>query len=252
MRPCVRDAFVPFTISFEGGYITWMFPDVEGKVSTGFGLLLEPVALAIGLPWRRVDGTLASRTEIVADWMNVKNYPNAARLGYKSVEHVARLRLDREGLYQAFQGKLMHNDAYLQHRFPGFAEWPADAQLGCHSMAWACGPAAWDASNPVGFPKMGRALMALDFAAAAAECHMNEWDAGVFNPGLVPRNKANLVLFKNAATVMAGGLDQDVLHWPTELSEEPTDPGFAIVYSLPPPLESPELDEPDDEPPKAA
>ena len=38
---------------------------------------------------------------------------------------------------------------------------------------------------------------------------MNEWDQGVFNAGLVPRNTANLILFRNAATVRAGGMDPD-------------------------------------------
>lgn len=264
MRDSVREAFVPFTVAFEGGYIGWMFPDVEGKVSTGFGLLLEPVAMALALPWRRPDGSLASRKEIIADWSNVKNHPNAARLGHKSVEHIARLRLDREGLYQAFQGKLGHHDEYLRHRFQDFAEWPADAQLGAHSMAWACGPAAWDASNQVGFPKMAAALAVQDFSRACAECHMNEWDNGVFNAGLVPRNAANKVLFRNAATVVAGGMDPDLLRWPVELSEEVTEPNLVPsrrppvvadwpnVLALPDPLplESTELD--DDAPPRSS
>ncbi len=245
MRDVVRAAFVPFTVGFEGGYIGWMFPDVEGRVSTGFGLLLEPLALALGLPWRRADGSLASREEIVADWNNVKNHPHAARLGHRSVEKVARLRLDNDGLYQAFQGKLGGHDIYIRNRFPDFEEWPSDAQLGMHSMAWAAGAGAWDAGNPVGFPKMAAALRTRDFAEAAAESHMNEWDAGVFNPGLVPRNKANRVLFRNAAHAP----DPAVLYYPRDLAAEPdTEPEVrldlldsepliegGIVYAIPDP-----------------
>lgn len=258
MRDAVRDAFVDFTIKLEGGFITWMFPDIEGAVSTGFGLLLEPVAMALALPWKRADGTLASREEVVADWARVRVYPDAARLGHKSVEKVARLRLDRDGLYAAFHGKLRHNDDYLRYRFPDFESWPADAQLATHSMAWACGPA-------FNFPKMAFGLRSRDFSLAAAECHMDEWDDGVFNAGLVPRNKANLVLYRNAAIVQAGGMDPEPLHYPAELSEEVTKPvevpsrrpptvaDWPIVYGIPPlkppPLESPELD---DEPPDEA
>jgi hypothetical protein len=234
VKACVREAFVPFTVAFEGGYIGWMFPDVEGKVSTGFGLLLEPVALALALPWRRRDGSLASREEIVADWLRVKNYPDAPRLGHKSVEHVAQLRLDNAGLEQAFQGKLNLHDSIIRDRFPAFEEWPADAQLATHSMAWACGAGAWDPSNPNGFPKMAAALERGDFSGAAVECHMNEWDAGVFNAGLVPRNVANKTLFFNASRAK----DPDILYWPRDLLGEPDtipEVRLDLLESEPPP-----------------
>ncbi len=236
MRDRVREEFVPFTIALEGGFITWMFPDIEGKVSTGFGLLLEPVAMALALPWLRADGELASREEIVADWATVKNYPGAARNGHKSVEKIARLRLDRNGLYEAFQGKMNQHDAYLRRRFPEFEEWPSDAQLGLHSMAWACGAGAWDAGNPVGFPKMAKALLVRDFLGAADESHMNEWDDGVYNAGLVPRNKANKLLFRNAAYAV----DPAELYYPRDLGAEPdTQPEIRldlVESERPPPL----------------
>ncbi len=232
MRDVVRAAFVDLTIGFEGGYIGWMFCDIEGKVSTGFGLLLEPVAIAIGLPWRRADGSLASREEIV------QAFPNAARLGHRSVEHVAKLRLDNVGLYQAFQGKLGQHDVYLRHRFPDFESWPSDAQLGAHSMAWACGAGAWDAGNPVGFPRMAAALERGDFLGASEQSHMNEWDNGVHNPGLVPRNKANRVLFRNASSAT----DPAVLYYPRDLALEFVDPApdrplldGGPVYAIPDP-----------------
>ncbi len=221
MKQVVRDAFVPLTVGFEGGYIGWLFPDIEGKVSTGFGLLMEPVSIALALPWRRADGSLASHDEVVADWHAVKSHTNAARLGHRSVERVAKLRLDRAGLDQAFDSKLAQHDAFIRRRFADFEDWCADAQLAIHSQAWACGPAAWSPGTPHGFPKMGAALDRRDWAGALAECHMNEWDDGVFNAGLVPRNKANKVMLANAARVDADGLDPDALYWPRNLAAEP-------------------------------
>ena len=44
----------------------------------------------------------------------------------------------------------------------------------------------------------------------AQECLLNA--AG--NPGLVPRNAANMLLFCNAAEVVRLGLPRDVLCWP--------------------------------------
>lgn len=245
MKDSVRKAFVPFTVAFEGGYIGWMFPDVKGLVSTGFGLLLDPVAMALTLPWKRADGTLASREEIVEDFNAVKNYPNAARLGHKSVEHVAKLRLDNDGLEHAFQGKLNQMESYLKKRFLDFEEWPADAQLATLSMAWACGPA-------FRFPKLEAALWLREFDTAAIECFMPEEKT---IGGLRPRNAANRILYQNAAIVQAEMCPDD-LYWPCDLTTigvdptkadtEPAPPSFPIIHPRVP------LGGPDDEPPEAA
>lgn len=214
MRVTVRAAFVPFTVAFEGGYITWMFPDVKGLVSTGFGLLLDPVAMALGMPWKRADGSLATREEIVADWANVKNHPNAARLGHLSVKNVAKLRLDNDGLFAAFQGKLNQNETVLRAGFPEWDEWGADAQLATLSMAWACGPAFYSPKAGRNYwPKLTAALREKDFRTAAVECFMNE---EARNPGIIPRNSANRILYENAAVAL-GTLDPDVLFYPVAL-----------------------------------
>lgn len=211
MRAAAREAFVPMTVAFEGGWsINWMFPDVKGLVSTGYGLLLDPVALALGLPWRRDDGALASREEIVADWARVKNYPDAARLGHLSVKGVARLRLDREGMEQAFTGKILQNEAILRRYFSDYDNWCADAQLAVHSMAWAVGPAFPDA----GWPKLTKALRARDWTMASVECFLPEERT---ISGLRPRNKANKTLFLNAAAVEQQGMNPEALFYPRDL-----------------------------------
>jgi hypothetical protein len=74
--------------------------------------------------------------------------------------------------------------------FHCFDEWPADVQLGIHSMAWAMG-----AGFMRKFPKFTDACKACDWKRAAVECRMNT----VNNPGLVPRNVANKKLFLTAA-----------------------------------------------------
>ncbi len=215
MRDVVREAFVPLTIAFEGGYIGWMFPDVKGLVSTGFGLLLDPVAMALGLPWRRSDGSLATREEVVADFYNVKNHPNAARLGHKSVEKVAKLRLDREGLFQAFQGKLNSNERVLRKGFPNYDEWPADAELAIHSQSWAVGPAFYNPGAGRNYwPRLTAAIREKDWRLAATECFLKEEKT---ISGLRPRNRANALLFNNAA-IVAAMLDPDKLYYPTDLN----------------------------------
>jgi hypothetical protein len=251
VREVVRRAFVPLTASFEGSYITWLFQDIKGLVSTGFGLLLDPVGLALGLPWRRQDGSLASREDVVADWARVKNLPNGARLGHLGAKGVAQLRLDKDGLYAAFQGKMYQMEMTLRAGFPEWDEWPADAQLGTMSLAWAVGPAFYlPTAGRNHFPKLTAALRARDFRTAADECFLNEEKE---NPGIIPRNRANKVLFLNASIAQTLELDPDILYYPTDIASEPpgpddvTLPGVVVTFPSAPP--SPLGD---DEPPDAA
>lgn len=210
MKEAAREAFIPMTVAFEGGYINWMFPDVKGLVSTGFGLMLEPIQSALALPWKRADGSPASPQEIVDDWNRVKNYPDAARLGHRSVEHVAQLRLTNEGIDHAVSVKIAQNESYLRQGFPQWDSWPADAQLGALSMAWAVGPAFWQS----GWPKLTAALRAQDFRTAALECFLPEEKT---IGGLRPRNRANRILFTNAAMVKEQGLNPEALYYPKDL-----------------------------------
>lgn len=258
MRDVVREAFVPLTVNFEGGYIDWMFPDVKKLISTGFGLLLDPVSLAIGLPWRRTDGELASREEIASEWSRLKNYvdanPGSELRSYKTFAGLTTLRLGREGLYQAFQGKMNQNEKVLRNGFPEWDSWPADAQLGVMSMAWACGPAFYLPSAGRNYwPKLTAALRASDFRIAAIECFMNEENR---NPGIIPRNRANKTLFGNAAVAHELQLDPEVLYYPTDINADPVDrdaitkPGDVRVVDWP--IVHPKVDLGDDEPPPAA
>ena len=80
-----------------------------------------------------------------------------------------------------------------KNHFPGWRDFPADAQLGICSMAWACGP---------GFPAI--------FKNFAGFANKNDWvnaakcakirEAG--NPGIKPRNEKNQKCFANAVVVV--------------------------------------------------
>lgn len=220
MRAAAREAFVPLTVSFEGGYIVHMFPDVKKLISTGFGLLLDPVDLALELDWLRPDGTTATKAEVAAQWASLQNFvennPGCEFWSYRRFESKTTLRLSRLGLDQAFKRKIATNLATLLTGFPDFETWSADAQLGAMSMAWAVGAGYW--SPKAGkryFPKLTAALRTRDYETAAEECFMDEEDE---NPGIIPRNAANKVLFGNAGIVERTGLDPAVLYYPRDLS----------------------------------
>lgn len=202
MRPTVRAAFLTFTSPLEG-VVPFCYLDVKGLVTIAVGNLIDPVDLALGLPFLRKDGKPASRGEVLAEWKAIKARRDLAPRGGMAFEKIATLHLSPEGIERVVLGKLADVDARLARRFPQYETWPADAQLGVLSMAWACGA-------HFHFPLFEAAVRALDFTTAAVECRMNEQG----NPGLHPRNVHNKTLFENAAAVLAAGDDPSVLHWP--------------------------------------
>ena len=274
MRDVVRAAFLPFTAPLEG-VVPWMYPDVKNLVSTGVGNLIDPVSLAIALPFVRQDGTPATREDIVREWIRIKNLPpdgrgrTAAMLGHTYAKRFTSLRLTPEGIDQLVASKLHSNEQVLKRAFKDWESWPADAQLATLSMAWAVGPAFWSPQAGRNYwPKLTAALHMLDFRTASVECFMKE-EATI--SGLRPRNRANRVLYQNAAIAMHS-LDPDKLYYPTDLESGPVDKDaptlpeipsrrppciedFAIVHPDVPVrgFEEPERDDPNHEPdPEAA
>jgi len=211
MRPSVRAAFVPFTSPLEG-VVPWMYQDVKGLVSTGIGNLIDPISLALPIPFVRADGRPATTSEIAAEWNRIKSQGpdaqgrTAAQLGHRYAKRIATLHLTQEGIDKLVSDKLLEMDRSLAARFAEYPSWPADAQLATLSMAWANGPA-------FRYPRLASALRSRDFGTAADECRMSEEG----NPGLKKRNVLNRKLYLSAARVVAEGRDPDVLNWPHNL-----------------------------------
>jgi GH24 family phage-related lysozyme (muramidase) len=192
MQDSVRAAWCDFNRSLEG-WISWMYLDVKGLVTTGMGNLIDPMATALGLPWVDGAGNPAGQNDIAAEWQAVKNNHALAHQGAQAARAVTQLRLSDADIQVLVLDKLDHNERILKANpaFANFDAWPADAQLGLLSMAWAMGPGF----GP-GFPHFSQAVSAGDFATAAADCQMN----ATGNPGLVRRNAANRQAFLYAAT----------------------------------------------------
>lgn len=218
MYQSVYDAFVPFTTALEGR-VHWMYVDVKGLVTTGIGNLIDSVDAAAALPWQHADGTSAERDEVAAAWQDLKdNQATLAVAGYKACASRNDLRLTDDDVDRLVADKLESNRGVFVARFTAFDDWPADAQLAGMSMCWALGPAfapKW--------PKLSAALDGEDFGSAADNCHISE--AG--NPGVIPRNVADVSLFTNAAAVAVSSADPSVVYYPgspdTTGTDETTD-----------------------------
>ncbi|MGA2116714.1 MAG: hypothetical protein ABSH56_18395 [Bryobacteraceae bacterium] len=221
MLPSVQSSFRAFTTTFEGS-VPYMYLDIKGLVTVAVGNLVDPLEAAQGLPFRfknrpgvAAPGTPATPDQIAAEWQLLKNDPSLAVKGYTACGPITQLELADDSIESLISDRLTANESFLKRQpwFQDFDTWPADAQLGLLSMAWAMGPA-----GPGQFPRFSAACKSLGFNGAAAECKMDE--AG--NPGLIPRNRANFTLFSNAAIVLAGeaqgSFQRSVLYYPRVLT----------------------------------
>ncbi len=120
-------------------------------------------------------------------WQAVKARQDLRLMGGWRYIGVTRIRLTNEGIDQVVNHKLYQVESRLVTHYPEFDRWPADAQLGLLSMAWAMGP-------DFHFPRFRDAARSQDWDTCALECHIND----DHNPGLRPRNEANKELFENA------------------------------------------------------
>lgn len=198
----VLDAWRAWNEPLEG-CVSWMYLDTHRPplVTTGMGNLIDPVELALALPWCDASGAPASPDDVGAEWRHVKSMPWLSNASAAAAERATTLRLTDEAIDGLISDRLAANTAILVERFPDFDLWPADAQLGLLSMAWAMGP-----GFPVKFPKFSAACDAQDFVTAAAECQMGG------SPPPDRRNRANEHAFGLAAEVLARGLSASVLY----------------------------------------
>jgi GH24 family phage-related lysozyme (muramidase) len=207
MYQSVREAFVEFSTQFEGR-VRYMYVDMKDLVTIGIGNLIDPIALALPLPFvfKSDQFTVASQDDITADWNAVKSNPSLAQRGFRACDGVTKLMLTDDSIDTLVLSKLDSFATTLEqtNEFSSLDSWPADAQLGILSMAWAMGPAFG-----AGWPAFRTACANQDWTTAAANCRMNDAD----NPGLTPRNVANWVLFLNAAQTVAQQLDVTALQY---------------------------------------
>lgn len=199
---------------WEGAGLPFMYTDSKGFVTTGTGNLIDPVGLALALPWKNPDGSLADSGTVQAAWNTVKQaYPGVQSTACASLTSI---RLDRAGLNQLLTNTVRQFASYLNSHYPNFASWPADAQMAVLSVSWAWGPgfarvwggngAAFDAAVNANPPDFNRAAAIMKTASAHEES---------INPGIVPRNNANVSMFANAAKVIsAAGADVTDLFYP--------------------------------------
>jgi hypothetical protein len=197
-----------------------MYLDVKCLVTTAIGCLVDSVAAVQGLAWvHRLSGAPCTYDQVTQAWTTVKGATNLARLGGGAFAQLTDVRLTPDASHALVVSRAAAFEVYLRTRFPDYDGWPADAQLGLLSCAWAAGP-GWVA------PHFDAAARALDWmtcagpegdAGADPSCRGAAWLNDTGNPGLRPRNLAAKICFENAALTT----DPANLVWPARLTSSP-------------------------------
>ncbi len=217
MKQAALDFFNEVSPDLEGR-LEFMYLDKKKLVTTGVGNLIDSVEAASVLPWRHKanpqgTGDLASPAEIAAEWNLVKSDPGGrSQQGGKFFKDITSLELANAAIDQLVAGKISEFEGTLKQtpQFSGFDDWPADAQFGLLSMAWALGPAfgTLELPNPKAFPKFRAACGNLDFQEASRQCATSD---EATNQGVIPRNRANEICFLFASRVVSFGVDPETM-----------------------------------------
>lgn len=219
-RASVLPGFRQLTEAKEGANLPFMYLDVYGLVTTGNGNLIDTSSktnvmggtipeVVYKYGWE-IDGRPATREEIYSSWRAVKDRQDMREGGGVAYQNVPgnNVRLPREAIDRLYETTLTDFESKLRNYFPSYDSWPADAQLGALSMAWALGP-----HFSRMYPKFTRAANegpVPDFATMALESGISD------NKG---RSDIQFTAFSNADAVVRGKGDPDTLYFPENIGE---------------------------------
>ncbi len=219
--PNVEHIFPGYSEDLEARVMS-LYVDVRRLVSTGVGFLVDPIDRALALEWYIGDRRATDR-EVIDDWHALKD--RAVKMTDEEMQHwtakmqapLTSVRLLADYVDQMTIKKLRANFAYIEaHLMHGLSEFPADAQLGVASLAWAVG-AGFDKTNPPR-TEFVAACNSGNWLAAGAHARLRESN----NKGVIERNRRQDLCFQNAATVKARGLDPTALWWPNACPKDDT------------------------------
>jgi hypothetical protein len=219
MWPSVRNDWVKLNTPLEGD-LAYMYLDSLGYVTTGMGDLIDPVNMALPLPWVNADGSPTSQADIQAAWELVDSQRSDPK-GQRQTSGLATqygqafagltsLYLPASAITTLVDQMLNVDETQIKRYFPAWETWPADGQAGVLFMAWAMG-----SGFPSTFPQ---------FTAALQESPPNfrkvlDENLYVFRgSGVQTRINDIAVLFSNADRVQSSGFPFGTLYYPDQVS----------------------------------
>jgi len=219
---------------WEGNRLPYMYCDERGIVTCATGNALFSAAAADALAWYHpADGSPCSKAEVDAAYEVVKSaFPGVQST---ACSRLTTIRLTQDAMTSLIDRTIAEDWGYLAKQFPGCDAWPADAQLMLLSSAWAWGAyfcnvwdrisarpgADADAGEFVPQPGFGygakfKSLLSAppQFVLAAQVMRDVSAHEEQINPGIVPRDLAEVVMLENAGAVAAAAGDFSKLWYP--------------------------------------
>lgn len=190
MRESVKSGYLAFATRFDP-LVAWMYLNRSGNVVTALGCSLEPITVALALPWvLRENKQAAEPNHISGDWMRIKRNRILTHKGPTGSAPYTNVELTPEGVERLVIKRLYElEQSFADAGFSEFDEWPADVQLAALSMRWL------DENLFVHFPKWAKAMKQGAWRLAAKECFFNTTQ----HHELVGRNWAHRKLLLSAA-----------------------------------------------------
>lgn len=203
VRAAAVEVFPRYSARHEGEFLS-PYLDIRGLLTSSIGVLLDPIHLAIDLPWM-IGDRRATRDEIREQWEALKARQDVKSWTAKRQASLTTIRLSQEASDALVRKRLDANIAYVRKFLHNWDSAPSDAQLAAASLFWAIG-AGVNKTRPA----FTAAFNAGDWLACKQHARIREDN----NPGVVGRNRDQERCWDNAATVADHGLDPEVLHWP--------------------------------------
>lgn len=124
-------------ISRDEGDVPFMYLDTKGLVTVGVGNLIDPMSLALPLPFQfkpgnrlnQPAGTNASRVQIETEWKHLKSHPSRARFasgGHRLCAGETNLEMSVGARRQLFDQTTATFETTLKRYFLDCDRWPAE------------------------------------------------------------------------------------------------------------------------------
>lgn len=189
-------------------YYPYIYLDVKGLPTTGYGFLLKDAAAALKFNWYYTStGRPVPATQVIKNWERVadlKTTMTGRRAGDFAPFNTMEIR--REDADQIMLSRIEENYRTFQSQrnkknerpYRNFGDFPANAQLATLSMSWGAGVSGVVTGFPMYTEWVTQAIKNNSpkyWRNAAEECKLKEKG----NPGVVPRNLYNQALLNALA-----------------------------------------------------
>jgi hypothetical protein len=221
LQQSVVDGLPGIFAKWEGPRLPFMYTDVKGIVTCATGNALFSAADADALSWYHPsDGTPCTKAEVDAAYAVVKAAWPAVQS--TACAKLTTIRLTAAAITGLIDRTIAQDWGYLLAQYPGCDAFPADAQLMLLSSSWAWGSYfanVWDKigklPSGVGYGTAFKTLMAqaafIEASGIVREASAHEEK---INPGIVPRDLAEVLMLQNANAVAIAKDDVTKLWYP--------------------------------------